>query len=212
MDALLQFVQDQCIKYNIDESHGVKHAKCTWARAAMLIKTLPDMNEDEKRVALYAAALHDTCDSKYSPVEEASRDIRDFLIYMNMDLEEIQAVIDIVTTMSYSKLKMSLKDGLIQYPDHGKWQRAYDVARNADLLEAYIVARCVLYNKHIYPNKTEDEHWKRAEELFNERVFKYVSGGWINLPGALEMVPTLEQEARRCLSGRLMDWSEPIVN
>ena len=211
MELLLNFVKSQCLKYNIDESHGVKHARGTWARAAMLIKTLPDMNQDEKQVALYAAALHDTCDSKYCPVEEASRDIRDFLNYINMDLEEIQAVIDIVTTMSYSKLKMSVKDGLIQYPGHGKWQRAYHIARNADLLEAYIVARCVLYNKHIYPNKTEDEHWKRAEELFNDRMFKYVSEGWINLPGALEMVPTLEQEARRCLSGRLMDWPEPML-
>ena len=125
--------------------------------------------------------------------------------------EEIQAVLDIVNTMSYSKLKKSMVNGVIQYPDHGKWQRAYNVARNADLLEAYIVARCVLYNKHIYPTKTEDEHWERAEQLFNERVFLYLSEGWINLPGAIVMVPALEEEAKRCLSGRLMDWPEPCI-
>jgi hypothetical protein len=39
-------------------------------------------------------------------------------------------------------------------------------------------------------------------------VFLYASDGWINLPGALAMVPDLEQEAERCLSGRLMDWPE----
>ena len=124
--------------------------------------------------------------------------------------EEIQAVLDIITTMSYSKLKKGVKDGIIHYPDHGKWQRAYDVARNADLLEGYIVARCVLYNKHIHPTKSEDEHWSRAEELFNQRVFTYVSEGWINLPGALEMVPALETEAKRCLKGRLMDWLDLV--
>jgi len=211
MGLLLNFVQNQCIKYGIDESHGVKHAKGTWFRAAKIAKSLPDLKSDEERVALSAAALHDMCDSKYCPIEEASRDIRDFLLDIKVDPEEIQAVLDIITTMSYSKLKKSMVNGIIQYPDHGKWQRAYHVARNADLLEGYIVARCVLYNQHIHPSKTEDEHWKRAEQLFNERVFLYLSEGWINLPSAIEMVPALEKEARRCLSGRLMDWPEPCI-
>ena len=101
-----------------------------------------------------------------------------------------------------------MQDGKILYPEHGKWQRAYHIARNADLLEAYTVARCVLYNKHIFPEKTEDEHWERAEQLFQERVFRYAADGWINLPGALAMVPALEQEARRCLEKRLLDWPE----
>jgi hypothetical protein len=208
MGFLLNFVQGQCIKYGIDESHGLKHAKGTWLRAAKIMKTLPDVKEDEERVALCAAALHDMCDSKYCPLEEASKDIRDFLLDIKMEPEEIQAVLDIVSTMSYSKLKRAIVDGVIQYPDHGKWQRAYHVARNADLLEGYVVARCVLYNRHIYPSKTEDEHWERAKQLFKERVFLYASEGWINLPGALAMVPELEQEAMRCLSGRLMDWPE----
>lgn len=208
MNFLLAFVENQCIKYGIDESHGVKHARSTWIRALEILQTLPDVREDEKRVALYSAALHDTCDSKYCPVYEASLDIRDFLLDLHMEPEEIQAVLDIVTTMSYSKLKKSMVNGAIQYPDHGKWQRAYDVARNADLLDAYIVARCVIYNRHIYPEKTEDEHWARAEQLFNQRIFTYVSDGWINLPGALAMVPGLEQEARRCLRDRSMDWPE----
>ncbi len=212
MELLLNFVAFQCLKYNIDESHGVKHARGTWIRASQIIKSIPGIDRNEKEVALYAAGLHDMCDSKYCPLEDAVADIRDFLLNILIPLEEIQAILDIITTMSYSKLKKTVENGVIHFPDHGNWQRAYHIARNADLLEGYIVARCVLYNKHIYPNKTEDEHWKRAEELFNERVFKYVSEGWINLPGALEMVPTLEQEARRCLSGRLMDWPEPIIN
>jgi hypothetical protein len=208
MDLLLNFVQRQCIKFGIDESHGLKHARGTWVRASRIVKTLPDVKKDEERVALCAAALHDMCDSKYCPLEEASKDIRCFLLEIQMAPEEVQAVLDIVSTMSYSKLKRSIIEGVIQYPDHGKWQRAYHVARNADLLEGYVVARCVLFNKHIYPTKTEDEHWERADQLFKERVFLYASEGWINLPGALEMVPALEQEAKRCLSERLMDWPE----
>jgi hypothetical protein len=211
MGVLLNFVQGQCIKYGIDESHGLKHARGTWIRASKIIKTLPDMKEEESRVALCSAVLHDMCDSKYCNSEEASRDIEYFLMEIHMCPEEIEAVLKIIKTMSYSKLKASIKDGIIQYPDHGKWQRAYHIARNADLLEGYIVARSILYNKHIYPEKSEDEHWKRAEEIFNDRVFKYLSDGWINLPFAIDMVPYLEQEARRCLKGRLMDWPEQQI-
>jgi hypothetical protein len=98
------------------------------------------------------------------------------------------------------------------FPNHGKWQRAYHVARHADLLEGYIVARCVLYNIHLFPEKSMDDHWKRADELFQERVFTYISEGWIFLPGALAMASTLEQEARRCLQEKSMDWPEPIIN
>ena len=212
MELLLNFVEFQCLKYNIDESHGVKHAKGTWMRASQIIKSIPDIDEDEEAVALYAAGLHDMCDSKYCPLEDAVADIRDFLLNISMHLEEIQAILDIITTMSYSKLKKTIKNGVIQFPDHGKWQRAYHIARNADLLEGYIVARCVLYNKHIHPLKTEDEHWARAEQLFNDRVFPYVRDGWINLPSALAMVPALEQEARRCLQERSMDWVELGTN
>lgn len=211
MDLLFNFIEQQCRKYDIDKSHGSRHAWGTALRAMAILKTLDNVSEKEERIAIYSAALHDTCDSKYCPIQEASSDIKRFLLGIQWELEEVEAVLSIITTMSYSKLKKNVKGGVIQYPDHGEWQRAYDVARNADLLEGYIVARCVLYNQHIHPSKTEDEHWERARQLFNERIFTYVSEGWINLPGALAMVPTLEQEAKRCLSERLMDWPEPLL-
>lgn len=211
MDLLFNFIEQQCTKYKIDKSHGSKHAWGTALTAKKLLKTLANVTEQEERVAIYSAALHDTCDSKYCPIQEATNEIRGFLLGIQWAPEEVEAVLSIITTMSYSKLKKNVKEGIIEYPEHGEWMRAYHVARNADLLEGYIVARCVLYNQHIYPEKTEDEHWERATQLFNERVFTYVSEGWVNLPGALEMVPTLEQEARRCLSGRLMDWPEPFI-
>lgn len=211
MDLLFNFIEHQCKKYQIDTSHGSRHAWGTALRAMAILKTLDNVSEKEERVAIYSAALHDMCDSKYCPIQEATQDIKTFLLKIQWEQEEIEAVLSIVTTMSYSKLKKNVIEGVIQYPNHREWQRAYHVARNADLLEGYIVARCVLYNKHIHPEKTEDEHWERAEQLFNERVFTYVSDGWINLPGAIKMVPTLEQEAKRCLSGRLMDWPEPLL-
>ena len=150
MDLLFNFIEQQCTKYKIDKSHGSKHAWGTALTAKKLLKTLANVTEQEERVAIYSAALHDTCDSKYCPIQEATNEIRGFLLGIQWAPEEVEAVLSIITTMSYSKLKKNVKEGIIEYPEHGEWMRAYHVARNADLLEGYIVARCVLYNQHIW--------------------------------------------------------------
>ena len=212
MDSLFNFIEKQCQKYNIDESHGLKHAKGTYHRANEILMSLNEVSDEERRMALYAAALHDTCDSKYTPVNEAANEIGYFLRSQHWLPEEINALIKIVTSMSYSKLKKSLNSGQIDFPNHGKWQRAYHVARHADLLEGYIVARCVLYNIHLFPEKSMDEHWQRANELFSERVYTYVSEGWIFLPVALKMATSLQEEAQRCLEEKSMEWPEYIIH
>jgi hypothetical protein len=212
MDLLFTFIERQCVKYEIDESHGLKHAKGTYMRALDILNGLSEVSNEESKMALYAAALHDTCDSKYTPVDEAASEIGIFLRTLMWSPEEISALINIVTSMSYSKLKRSHTSGQIDFPKHGRWQRAYHVARHADLLEGYIAARCILYNIHLFPEKSMKDHWKRARELFDERVFTYVSEGWIFLPSALTMAVSLEQEARRCLEEECMDWPEPTIH
>lgn len=211
MDSLFKFIETMCQKYSIDESHGVKHAKGTFLKARVLLETLEDIEDNERRVALYSAALHDTCDSKYTDVNTAAVEIMEWLLSQGITGDEVNAIISIITTMSYSKLKATAAGGPPVYPNHGKWQRAYHIARHADLLEGYIVARCYLYNIHIHPEKNEDEHWSLVRSLFSKRVFTYVDDGWIHLPGALTMVPLLTEEAHRCLDERLLDWSEPSV-
>uniref|UniRef100_A0A6C0AMF1 HD domain-containing protein n=1 Tax=viral metagenome TaxID=1070528 RepID=A0A6C0AMF1_9ZZZZ len=212
MDSLFNFIEQQCAKYNIDESHGVKHAKGTMMRANEILFSLTGISEEERKMILYASALHDTCDSKYTPVNEAANEIGFFLRSQHWLPQDINALINIVTSMSYSKLKKSFPSGQIEFPNHGKWQRAYHVARHADLLEGYIVARCVMYNQHLFPEKTDDEHWQRASELFSERVFTYISDGWIFLPTAINIATSLEQEALKCLKERSMNWPEPVIN
>ena len=212
MDLLFNFIEQQCVKYGIDESHGLKHAKGTMMRANEILLTLSEVSEEERMITLYSAALHDTCDSKYTPVNEAANEIGFFLRSQHWQPSQINALIRIITSMSYSKLKKSIVSGRIEFPSHGKWQRAYHVARHADLLEGYIVARCILYNQHIFPEKSENEHWKRASELFSERVFTYISDGWIFLSGAIELAKPLIQEAHRCLEEKSMDWVEPVIH
>jgi hypothetical protein len=92
------------------------------------------------------------------------------------------------------------------YPDHGKWQNAYHLARHADLLDAYKVGRCFLYTQHILPNISSDECWKIVEDLFEARVFRYVSDGWITMPLAMQYAAELEVQARQDFQRRVYEW------
>ena len=200
-----------CKRQSIDESHGLKHAKGTMMRAEKLLLELSNVTENERTVSLLAAALHDCCDRKYCVVSEAAEEIKGWLLERRVSEEMAKAVIDIITTMSYSKLKAASEGSKLVFPDHGRWQRAYHVARHADLLEAYIVARCFLYNKELHPTKTDDEHWLTVRTLFDVRVFNYVKEGWITMPGALAMVPALEAEALRCFEQRSLAWPDILI-
>jgi hypothetical protein len=211
MNSLIAFIEQQCVKYNIDESHGLKHALGTISRAQDIMKLLDNVSDEERKMTIYAAGLHDMCDSKYTKTKEASDEIRDFLLGEGWSIEDSDSLVGIINTMSYSKLKALNADvltsnGVLIFPDHGKWQRAYHVARHADLLEGYIVARCVLYSMHFYPEKSDEESWSIAMELFRVRMFKYISDGWISLPGTKEMALVLEKEAHFCFSEKSMDW------
>lgn len=201
--SLFAFVQEICEKYGIDESHGLKHSMGTVSWAEKLSMKYDDITADENMVIIYSAALHDMCDSKYRNLNEACSEIKTWLLNHNCTEDLASVVINIITTMSYSKLKMAQIDGKPKiYPNHGKWQRAYHIVRHADLLEAYRVVRCYLYSKHRKPVCSEDELWAEIRKIFDERVFKYVSDGWIFLDQALQFVPDLEREALRCFTER----------
>ena len=118
MDDLFLFIEQMCKKYKIDESHGIKHAKGTMARAKQILLTLmrvevlPDVAAaSEERMALYSAALHDMCDHKYTDVEQSSSEIKTWLLEHGWIPEDAAALIHIITTMSYSKLKNQFASG-----------------------------------------------------------------------------------------------------
>ena len=200
--SLSLFILECCIRYNIDESHGIKHAKACLKWADMLIQSNPDLTEAESRMALYAAGLHDMCDKKYTEPLEASERIFIWLTEQEWSHEDAEALIHIINTMSYSWLKSQTVNGVPAYPDHGKWQRAYHIARHADLLDGYIVARCFLYGKHVSPYISDEECWRNVKNLFENRVLKYVSDGWIFLPEAITFATLLDTAARRDLKMR----------
>lgn len=192
MERLYAFVEQCCKDYGIDESHGLKHAKGCVEWVEKLLVDERDVSEEEECMAIYSAALHDMCDRKYVDPVLASERIGSWLRSEGWTEEMVGALLHIVNTMSYSKLKAS--GGV--FPNHGRWQRAYHLARHADLLDGYRVGRCYLYTKHIQPNITEEECWNIMERLFHDRVFRYVSDGWISLPLAVVFASHMDEQAR----------------
>jgi hypothetical protein len=203
MKPVWDFVEQTCLEQGIDDSHGLKHAKSCVERVRLLMEDEHDLTNEEVKMAYYAVALHDTCDKKYTDVPLALEKLRRWLLERGWSLTDAFVLLDIVNSMSYSKLKKTaLEKGSIVYPDHGAWNRVYHIVRHADLLDAYVVGRCFVYTKHSLPEISDDTAWSIVEDLFENRVFKYVSDGWIFLPSALAMVPELEAEARACFRNR----------
>jgi hypothetical protein len=206
MDALYNFIDQCCKEQRIDESHDLSHAKSALRWAHILMDSFPDLTQDERQVISYAIALHDMCDSKYTDTSVAAGKIKEWLLTQTVSEDLCNVIIKIIQTMSYSKLKKQMVDGQPVYPDHGPWQRAYHIVRHADLLDAYIVKRCFLYNKHIYPDLDDDITWSAVDLLFENRVFKYVSDGWIFYPKALELAAELTQDAKKTLKERVLTY------
>ena len=199
MKPVWDYVVQTCLEQGIDDSHGLKHAKSCVERVRHLMEDEHDLTNEEVKMAYFAVALHDTCDKKYTDVPIALEKLRRWLLEQEWSLEHTFVLLDIINTMSYSKLKKTaLEKGKIVYPDHGAWNRVYHLVRHADLLDAYLVGRCLLYTKHSLPEISDDTAWSIVEDLFHNRIFKYVSDGWIFLPSALAMVPALEETAREC--------------
>ena len=126
-------------KYNIDESHGLGHSMNVLNYANQIYEkeqyTFPPLKQHED-VIYVAAAVHDMCDNKYMSVEEGKAEIDGLLTKIQMKPMERKAVLDIIGTMSYSKV---IQNG---FPYLGEYQRAYHVVREADLLSAYDFDRC----------------------------------------------------------------------
>jgi hypothetical protein len=140
------------------------------------------------------------CDKKYTIPEVASKKIHEWLLLQDWSLEMADTLISIINNMSYSLLKGRANGGEPVFPDYGKWQRSYHLARHADLLDGYLVGRCFIYTKHVQPTISDIDCWNTVEEIFYNRVFNYVSDGWITLPLAIQYSSYLEHDAKLCFS------------
>ena len=168
-NSIFNFILLTCRKYNIDESHGLLHSMDVLDKTNNIINYDPTLNKKkaflDKEIIYTSALLHDMCDKKYMNETEGITNINNML-KEHISQKEIQAVHDIVGTMSYSKVK---KKG---FPDLGKYQAAYHVVREADLLCAYDFDRALIY--HMYRKNSDfQQAYRESIELFKNRVFKH---------------------------------------
>lgn len=166
LTTILRFVQYSTIKYKIDESHALGHSMNVLYYAQQnfnkeVIKN-PTLRTQEQLI-YSAAMLHDLYDRKYPT--STIMPIRTVLQY-KLKIHDIDAAEKIINTMSYSKVK---KQG---YPDLGKYQLAYHIVREADLLASYDFDRAMIYNMY---HTTSDifNTFKESKEFFENRVLKY---------------------------------------
>jgi len=194
LSKLFQFVAAVSAKYGIDESHSLGHSMRVFQFAEQIAaEETPYISNSaifaEHRPIIQAAAiLHDTCDKKYRDEAQGLLEIREFLTPIMPSLQ-IETTIRIIGNMSYSKVK---KYGM---PDFGIYQTAFNVVREADLMDAYDFDRSMIY--HMQRNhKTVEEAYTDAVDLFDKRVFRHVDDGLLLTNYAIRRHPELVRTAK----------------
>ena len=162
-----KYVIETSDTYKIDESHALKHSMEVYGFAKKIYENEIQSNpylEKQREIILMAAIGHDMCDKKYMDEKEGISRYQNYLSEF-MTPSDLEIMGKIIGTMSYSKVKVN------GYPELGEYQLAYHIVREADLLAAYDIDRCIIYTMH----RDNCEYSKALEEalnLFDYRVFK----------------------------------------
>lgn len=153
----------------IDESHALKHSIEVFNSSREILQSELTRNpylSSQQNIIYCAAILHDMCDKKYMNDEEGLVRIQEYMKDV-LSEHEIEIMSKIIMTMSYSKV---CKNG---YPTMGEYQLAYHIVREADLLDAYDIDRCVIFG--MYNDKLlYTDALTRAKTLFTTRVLTYI--------------------------------------
>ena len=184
-NEIFKFVVDTCAQHNIDDSHGLKHSMDVLNYSQKIFNKEKVLNNivfdyPYEKIIYTSAILHDMCDNKYMDDDDGLYNIKKFL---KKDLDykenEIDVIGKIINTMSYSKVK---KYG---FPDLQEYQLPYNIVREADLLAAYDIDRCIAYgvNKR---NMTYTESFCEARKLYNIRMGKHIEDNLFTTNFALE--------------------------
>ena len=155
--------------YKIDESHALRHSLDVFHNAVDIYNSELYDNpflKDQQKEIFCAAILHDMCDKKYVTPKLAMSHMN-ILMSEHLTMDQLRTMNDIMSTMSYSYVK---KNG---YPNLQNYNLAYHIVREADLLAAYDVERCFIYQiKH--EDYTYNSSIEKVIDLFNNRVLKYI--------------------------------------
>jgi len=203
-DSLFQYVLSTITNKQIDESHGLSHAMNVLHNAHQIYQIeikYHDYLKTQEKIIYIAAILHDMCDKKYMNEEEGIRDMNTHLNdKFHIQDDEIEVINSIIRSMSYSTVK---KNG---FPELGKYQHAYHIVREADLLAAYDFDRAMIY--HLYKNNSHIEDvCKNSIDLFDVRIFQHENDGLLLMRLSKQLHPILVSQAEQ----RIQFW-KTILN
>ena len=117
------------------------------------------------------------------------KDIKHFLKSNAYYDEEIDSIISIISNVSYSKIK---KNGM---PNLNTNQYAFNIVRESDLLCAYDVDRCIIYDMMKKGSRYEDA-FIDAKNLFDKRVFKHFDDKLFSTKTGIEIANDLEIQSK----------------
>ena len=190
MDKIVNFINETCKLYDIDNSHGLEHSIQTLEWSLLITKDIKYSYKNSIIIKL-SCLLHDMCDKKYMDEQEGINRIVKFLKdELNITDDIIEAIVFIISNMSYSKV---IKYG---YPDisHDKdLEFCYHIVRNSDLLGSYDPERCIGYQ--IRCGGSRHEGIIKMLELFDNRILRLVENGYINSEPAIGYAEILKKKA-----------------
>ena len=177
LSTLFHYVLLTTRKYGIDESHGLSHSMNILRYTNAIFEEelkwspTPEVLKAQETVIYTSAIVHDMCDKKYRVEADGREEIERLLVPIPiLSAEDRKAVLDIVGTMSYSKVKK------VGFPSLEKYQTAYHIVREADLLTAYDFDRSMIYHMST-GNKSMSDAFLNAKDLFYDRVLRHNEDG-----------------------------------
>jgi hypothetical protein len=168
VNQAFKFVIQTSNEYKIDESHALKHSMEVFNYANNIydyeLLKYPELKK-QKEIITLASIVHDMCDKKYMNEEDGIHNMNKYM-QDYISKEELVIVSNIIKTMSYSKVKVN------GYPDYGEYQHAYHITREADLLAAYDLDRCIIY-KMMRDKCNYTDALVESKNLFENRILNY---------------------------------------
>jgi len=169
VNIAFHYVMQTSHKFNIDESHALRHSMDVFHFANNIYDSELYVNpflKQQKNIIMCSAILHDMCDKKYVDEKMGIDEMNHFMKqYINQD--DLNIINKIISSMSYSTVK---KNG---YPNLDNYNLAYHIVREADLLAGYDVERCIIYQMAQHCDSYVDS-LDRANKLFQNRIFRYI--------------------------------------
>jgi hypothetical protein len=168
INQAFRFVIQTSKEFNIDESHSLKHSLEVFNNANTIYESevikFPQLEKQREIISL-ASIVHDMCDKKYMNEEHGIANLNKYMKEYILPAE-LEIVSQIIKTMSYSKVKVN------GYPDFGQYQLAYHIVREADLLAAYDLDRCIIY-RMMQSNLNYTDALFESKNLFETRILNY---------------------------------------